>query len=307
LQPSFSEHEDGMSMLRVAACEYPVEFLSSWQEWLEKLRRLCRAAADAGAKLLVFPEYAAMELTSLLPEHQRKDLGAGLHALQPMREDFLEAHRTLAGELGVSILAGSFPWETEGRFVNRAWLCTADGRTRHQDKIVMTRFERERWMINGGRELEVFDIPGARVGVLICYDSEFPLLARQLGENGAEVILVPGCTDTAAGYHRVTLSCRARALEQQCFVVQAHTAGEAPWSPALDINTGQAGIFGPVDIGFPDDGVIASGAAGETAPWLLGDLPVSRLAGVRRHGQVRNFADWPEQEAVSVKGLPEKT
>jgi predicted amidohydrolase len=291
-----------MSTLRVAACEYPVQFLASWRDWERKLRRLCAGAAEAGAKLLVFPEYAAMELTSLLPEAQRVDLAASLRALQPMRDDFVAAHRAVAEELKVTILAGSFPWEAEGRFVNRAWLCTADGRTRHQDKIVMTRFEREEWMISGGRELEVFDIPDARVGVLICYDSEFPLLARQLCERGADVILVPSCTDTAAGYHRVMLSCRARALEQQCLVVQAPTAGEAPWSPALDINTGKAGIFGPVDIGFPDDGVIACGAPAETAPWLIADLPIARLASVRRHGQVRNFADWPEQEGVRVSG-----
>jgi predicted amidohydrolase len=100
------------------------------------------------------------------------------------------------------------------------------------------------------------------------------------------------------------LSCRARALEQQCLVVQAPTAGEAPWSPALDINTGKAGIFGPVDIGFPDDGVIACGAPAETAPWLIADLPIARLASVRRHGQVRNFADWPEQEGVARPSRP---
>jgi predicted amidohydrolase len=289
-----------MSTLRVAACEYPVEFLTSWQEWSEKLRRLCAAAAEAGAQVLVFPEYASMELTSLLSEAQRAILVESLRTLQPLRDPFLAAHRDLAKELGVTILAGSFPWETEGRFVNRAWLCTPDGSARHQDKIVMTRFEREQWMITGGTELAVFDIPGAKVGVLICYDSEFPLLARQLCQNGADVLLVPGCTDTEAGYHRVMLSCRARALEQQCFVVEAHTAGEAPWSPALDINTGRAGMFGPVDTGFPDDGMMACGAPPETAPWLIVDLPMGRLASVRRHGQVRNFADWPDSENAKV-------
>ena len=114
----------------------------------------------------------------------------------------------------------------------------------------MTRFEREQWLISGSRSLNVFDIPGARVGILICYDSEFPLLARQLTEAGASILLVPSCTDTDAGYHRVRLSCRARALEQQCFVLQAHTAGSAPWSPALDINTGEPAAFSRPDAFF---------------------------------------------------------
>ena len=287
-----------MSTLRIAACEYPVEFLDSMAAWKDKLRRLCESAASGGATLLVFPEYAGVELTAQFSESQRADLPGSLRILQPLRDEYLAAHHALAGELGVTILAGSFPWEDGGRFVNRAWLCTPDGRTRYQDKIVMTRFEREHWLVSGGTALEVFDIPGAKVGVLICYDSEFPLLARRLCENGADLLLVPSCTDTEAGWNRVMLSCRARALEQQCFVVQSPTSGTAPWSPALDVNTGRAGVFAPVDIGFPDDGILASGAPPGTAPWLIADLPLARLASVRRHGQVRNFADWPEQTRV---------
>lgn len=282
--------------LRIAACEYPVEILSSFDAWREKLRRLCTSAATHGATLLVFPEYAAVELTALLPTDVRADLPDSLRALQPMREDFLAAHRALAQDLNVTILAGSFPWEVDDRFLNRAWLCTPDGQARHQDKIMMTRFERESWGITGGDTLEVFDIPGARIGVLICYDSEFPLLARRLVEQGAEVLLVPSCTDTQAGFHRVEISCRARALEQQCFVIQAPTAGTADWSPALDFNTGRAGVFTPVDIGFPDDGVLAQGA--DQSPWLIANLPLARLASVRRHGQVANFADWPRSTAM---------
>ncbi len=293
-----------MRNLRVAVCEYPVECPANFGEWQAKLRRLCLSAAEQGAELLVFPEYAAVELTALMPESVRSDLRGSLRALQPVREAFLAAHSALARELNVTILAGSFPWEVDGRFTNRAWLCTADGRTRCQDKLIMTRFEKEEWFISGSRELQVFDIPGARVGILICYDSEFPLLARQLCEAGAEIILVPSCTDTESGFHRVMLSCRARALEQQCFVLQAPLSGEAPWSPAIDINTGHAGIFSPVDRGFPADGVLAFRAPPATAPWLTADLPLAALAGVRRDGQVRNFADWPEQFGTTLISSP---
>jgi predicted amidohydrolase len=238
-----------------------------------------------------------VELTALLSPEVRADLPGSLRALQPMRNEFLAAHRALAQELNATILAGSFPWEMDGRFVNRAWICTPDGAAHYQDKIMMTRFERESWGVSGGEKLEVFDIPGAKVGVLICYDSEFPLLARQLVEQGAEVLLVPSCTDTEAGFHRVEISSRARALEQQCFVVQAPTSGTADWSPALDVNTGRASVFTPVDIGFPDDGVFAQGA--NQGPWLIVDLPLARLASVRRHGQVTNFADWPRSNRGS--------
>jgi predicted amidohydrolase len=282
--------------LRIAACEYPISRLNAWSAWEEKLRVLCTAAAGRGAEVLVFPEYAGMELTSLLEAEECADLQRSIRGLQSMREAYLAAHRQLAAELGVTILAGSLPWECGGVFVNRAWLCLPDGSAFEQDKIIMTRFEREQWIIHGGSSLKVFDLPGGvRAGVLICYDSEFPLLARRLCEAGADLLLVPSCTDTEAGYHRVMLSCRARALEQQCFVIQSPTAGCAEWSPAVDVNTGRAGVFGPVDTGFPDDGVLACGAPPETAPWLMVDLPLARLGSVRRHGQVRNAADWPEQ------------
>ena len=288
-----------------ALCRYPVERVASFAAWQEKLDRLCRDAAAAGAELLVFPEYAAMELTALQPDDLRADLHASIAALQEYRDDYLAAHTTLAAALGVTILAGSFPWrQDDGRFTNRAWLCTPDGRARWQDKIRMTRFERESWHISPGDELKAFDIPGARIGILICYDSEFPVLARSLCEAGATLLLVPSCTDTPAGSHRVLLGARARALEQQCLVVQSPTAGIAPWSPALDVNTGEPGAFGPVDIGFPDDGILARGAPPETAPWLVVDLPLSRVERVRRRGQVTNFADWPGHESVPCRVEP---
>jgi predicted amidohydrolase len=286
--------------MKVAACEYPVGCPATFEEWHEKVAAMTAAACARGASLLVYPEYGAMELAALFPEDIRSSLVVQLPALQNLRDRFLEVFASLSRRLNATILAPSFPWLLEdGRYVNRSWLFVPDGAPRFQDKLMMTRFEAEEWGISASDELKVFDIPGARIGICICYDSEFPLLARRQVEAGADIILVPSCTDTMAGYHRVMLSCRARALENQCFVVQSPTAGEAPWSPAIDINTGKAGFFAPVDRGFPDDGVLACGAPADTAPWLIAELPVARIASVRRHGQVKNFADWPRHEGIA--------
>ena len=288
----------------VAACEYPAGSPQSFAAWQEKVSALTAQAVAAGAELLVYPEYASMELPAFFSRDVQQNLAAQIAAMQDLREEFVGTFRCLAAEHRISILAPSFPWRLDcGRYVNRAWLCTPQGEPQFQDKLIMTRFENEEWSISPGTELKVLEIPGARVGVCICYDSEFPLLARRLVEAGAELILVPSCTDTAAGYHRVMLSCRARALENQCFVIQSPITGAAEWSPAIDVNTGQAGIFAPVDRGFPDDGVIAMGTPPETAPWLIADLPIARIGSVRRHGQVRNFADWPLQEKFVIAPL----
>lgn len=287
----------------VATAQYPIEVFDDLAGFRAKAARWVQDAASRGAELLVFPEYGAMELASLLPEAERGDLAAQLHGLQPLREAFVEAWRALAVEHGVTLLAPSLPWRLDdGRFVNRAWLCGPDGGLGHQDKQVMTRFENDDWGVAAGHGLRVFDTPAGRLGVLVCYDSEFPLLARALVEAGAELLLVPSCTDTQAGYQRVRLSAQARAIEQQVAVIQSPTVGEALWSPAVDINIGRAGIFTPCDHGFPPDGVLT--IAGDATPgWQLARLDLARIRALRDHGQVNNHADWSHQAARLAPGI----
>jgi predicted amidohydrolase len=162
----------------------------------------------------------------------------------------------------------------------------------------MTRFETEDWHVGAGEALRVFDTALARVGIGICYDVEFPLLARLQVAAGAELILVPSCTDTRAGFHRVRLGARARALENQCFVAQACTVGDAPWSAAVDRNTGAAAVCTPLDYGFPEDGVLAEGEM-DRAQWVFADLDPAALAAVRANGQVFNYRDWDAQARIS--------
>ena len=158
----------------------------------------------------------------------------------------------------------------------------------------MTRFEREVWGIAAGSGLKVFDTALGRLAVSICYDSEFPLLARACVEAGAEVLLVPSCTDTLHGYWRVRLGAQARALEGQCYVVHSPTVGEAAWSPAVDVNRGAAGIYGPPDRGMPEDGILAVGAEG-AAQWVYAEMDTALVADLRADGAVFNARHWAEQ------------
>jgi predicted amidohydrolase len=132
------------------------------------------------------------------------------------------------------------------------------------------------------------------VAINVCYDSEFPLFARRQAEAGALMVLVPSCTDTLAGYHRVRIGCRARALENQFYVVQSVLLGKCAWSELIDENTGAAGIYGPVDIGFPSDGRIAEGSL-DQAGWVYGELELHRSGAIRHAGHTTNFADWGHQ------------
>jgi predicted amidohydrolase len=289
-----------VSAFRLAAAQYPVFEPRDWAQVETQISTWVAEAAAAGAKLMVFPEYAAMSLAALFDDDVRADLARQVDAMQALRESYVALHRRLAQAHGAYVLAGSFPWRLDdGRCVNRAWFCAPDGGADFQDKQIMTRFERESWNISSAPALKLFDTTLGRIAVNICYDCEFPLLARAQVEAGAELILVPSCTDTLAGYHRVRVGCQARALENQCIVVQSPLVGEARWSAAIDVNVGAAGVFGPPDRGFPDDGVLALGEINR-AQWLYADVDLDKVAQVRAEGQVFNHRHWPEQPAQAV-------
>lgn len=278
--------------VRVGACAYPIERLDAMATFAIKQAALVQTAVQVGARLLVFPEYASMELSSVLPSEEQGELQRELHGMQRLLPEFLAIYTELAREHGVYILGPSFPERCpSGAFRNRIRLHAPSGAVGVTEKLQMTRFEREEWGIEAGTEQRVFDTELGVLGVAICYDVEFPLLVRRQVEAGAEIILVPSCTDTLAGYHRVALSCRARALENQCFVVQAPTVGGAAWSIAVDQNWGAAALYGPVDRGFASDGVVAQGAL-DTPGWVVGELDLRALSRVRAEGQVTNHRDW---------------
>jgi len=295
--------------IRVAAAQYSIEELISFGAFEAKLSRWVREAAEHGAQLLVFPEYAALELARLAGRHVARDLRASLEALQYYLGDYDAVYSALSKEHGVYILSGSAPVKlVDGGFVNRARLFAPSGASAYQQKHIMTRFEAEKWDIVPSAGLCVFDIGIGKLGIAICYDIEFPLIGRALAKAGAEILLVPSCTGTLSGYHRVKIGCAARALENQIYAVQSVTVGEARWSAAIGTNTGAAGAFAPPDSRFSPDGLVAQGNL--NAPqWVFADLDLDALACVRADGEVLNYCNWnlqpgagqlPPAKAVTV-------
>lgn len=282
-----------MTRFTIAAAQYPIEQLTSWQAYVDKLTRWVEAAAAGGARLAVFPEYGAMELAALDPA-TAGDLQGCLGAVAGLLEQVDALHRDLAMKHGMHILAASIPAAVEGGFVNRARLFAPSGKVGVQDKLVMTRFEREEWFISASGPLRLFETCLGRIGVNICYDSEFPLLARAQVEAGMELLLVPSCTDSEHGYWRVRLGAQARALEGQCYAVQSPTVGMAEWNPAVDVNRGAAGVYGPPDRGMPATGVLALGEM-DAAQWVFAELDLARVAELRADGGVLNARHWAEQ------------
>lgn len=288
----------------LAAAAYPLSYLADFAQWQAKATAWVEEAAAQGAQLLVFPEYGSMELASLGGRDVAADLERALHEVARWQPD-VDAHLSaLAARLGVHILGASAPFfPTPGaRPVNRATFYGPGGILGHQDKQIMTRFEREIWFVEAGQGLPVFDTPLGRIGILICYDSEFPLLARALVDKGAEIILVPSCTDSLAGFTRVRVGAMARALEGQCVTLQAPTVGDCDFCPAVDENVGSAAIYGPPDRGFPASGILAETPLG-TPGWAIARISLDAIREVRANGGVLNHAHWPEQlERLATAG-----
>ena len=280
--------------MKVAVAKYPIQAPADFAAFAERQAAVLGAAAAQGARVAVLPEYLSLELAATFDAGTRADLHASLAAIQRYREDWLALYARLAASLDMYIVAGTFLLaHGDGRYRNRCDVFAPQGAHLWQDKLQLTGFEKSLGVIEGGDALKVFDLDGVRTGVAVCYDSEFPLPVRAQAEAGARLLLVPSCTDTEAGATRVRVGCLARALENRVFVAQSVTAGEAPWSPALDINTGEAAVFAPMDRGFPADGVVAQTADDQVG--AIAELDLDALDRSRADAQVANDRDWMGQ------------
>ena len=279
--------------MRLALLQHKIGRHEDIAGWAAAFEARIAEAAGAGAELLALPEYAALDAIAAPAGSLADELDAGC----ALHDAIIATMRAAARRHGVWLMGGSLPFRRpDGTVVNHAALLAPDGGVAFQDKCRPTRFEAEQWGMSGGGPPGVFETPWGLIGICVCYDVEFPPLARAQVQAGAWLLLAPACTDTRAGFNRVRLAARARALENQCFVAVATTVGDAPWIAALDENHGYAAVYGPVDRGFPEDGVIARGPL-DTPGWLYADLDPARLAAVRQEGAVLNHRDYPAEGA----------
>ena len=214
--------------LKIASAQYPIGQPKTLAEWEEKVALWVRKGAATGAELLVFPEYGAIEQAACFGPEVYSDLQRTLKKVAELAASRVEFHSDLAKKHNVHIVAGSGPvMKSDGRFVNAAQLVTPDGAVGEQEKLVMTPFERE-WGISAGGPVRVFQTTLGIFAIALCYDSEFPLPVRAMAEAGADVVLVPSCTERLSGYHRVRTGAMARALENTIATVQSPIGRRCP-------------------------------------------------------------------------------
>ena len=274
--------------VNLALSQYPIMEHSSFEDWQIHVKSWVKEAVNANAKILVFPEYGAMELTSLYGKAIRADLGRQIELLQELLPRFISTFQDFAKTYDCIIVAPSFPVKIEDKFVNRAYVFGPDTFS-FQDKHFMTRFEDEEWGISSSDGIvRVFDTIYGKFGIQICFDIEFAAAGQLLAQNGADFIVVPSCTETLKGATRVHIGARARAMEQQLYVGVSQTIENALWSPAVDINYGYSALYSSPDGDFNDEGILAIESA-QKKGWLFVKLDTDKNAVIRSTGQVLNY------------------
>jgi predicted amidohydrolase len=277
--------------LRVATTQYLIRPITSFHEFSAQVTGLVETAADYKTQLLVFPEYFTLQLLTL--GDVRRPIATQVRDLARAVPDYVELLGGLATKHGVYIVGGSIPVESDagsGKYGNQCFVFSPGGQHAHQRKLHMTRWESEEWGFVPGHRLRVFDTALGRLAVAICYDVEFPEIARSAARRGAEILVVPSCTDDRQGFLRVRYCAQARAIENQMYVIHSCTVGSLPAVPAVSLNYGQASVLTPSDFPFARDGIRAEGIPNQEST-LFADLDLSLLHESRESGTVLPLRD----------------
>jgi len=276
---SSNEHTPIRQSVRIAAVQYLLRSIHNWSGFEEQVRFVMKSAGDYKPQFVLLPEIFTTQLLSFM---DTSDLRRAVRDMHDYTARYIALFRELAGAWGVFVIGGSHPTLVEDKLLNTAYLFTPDGGVFEQQKIHRTRWEKEKWNSDPGNQLRVFDTPNGRIAILVCYDIEFPELARKVCELGTDILFVPSCTDDRQGYWRVRYCCHARAIENQVYVVLTSTVGNLPVE-GLGLHYGQAAIITPSDFPFARDGIAAEGVP-NAEQIVIADVDLSKLVDNRITG-----------------------
>ena len=278
----------GVESVRLATVQLQARAVKDFAEFVQNVEYFVDVAADYRSDFVVFPELFTMSLLSFETELSPM---AAIDRMTEHRAPIVAELSRMALRYNINIVGGSHPTRTDdGSIQNVAYVCLRDGSVHAQEKIHPTPNEAYWWKIKGGSSVDVIQTDVGPIGVLICYDSEFPELARRLVDEGARIIFVPFCTDNRQGYMRVRYCSQARAIENQCFVVLSGNVGNLPKVDNMDVQYAQSCILTPCDFPFARDGVAAE-ASENIETLTIADVNLADLTWARAEGTVRNLAD----------------
>jgi predicted amidohydrolase/GNAT superfamily N-acetyltransferase len=275
------------SVIRLGLIQWQMRSLQNLDALFEQAEFFIDAVSGYGSDFALFPEFFAAPLMAdynhLIEAEAIKELAKYSDAIKEKFQEFAIAYN-------INIITGSMPYQEEDHVYNAGFLCRRDGSNEMYQKIHITPNEVFHWGITGGDTIQTFDTDCGKIGVVICYDVEFPEQIRVMADEGMNILFVPFLTDTQNGYTRVKHCAQARAIENECYVAIAGCVGNLPKVNNMDIQYAQSAVFTPADFAFPSNG-IRSEATPNTEMTLIVDVDLNLLKELHEHGSVRTMKD----------------
>jgi len=282
--------------LRIGVVQFAMKPTADLGAFESEISFFIRTVAGYRADFVVFPEYVN---AALMAAFDHLGTVAAIRELAALTPGLLQFFMRQAVQHRINIITGSLPLFENGRLTNVVYLCRRDGTWESQEKLHVTPSEVSEWQMSGGSSLQAFDTDCGRIGMLICYDVEFPELGRVLADQGTELLFVPFCTDSPSGYQRVRLCAQARAIENECYVIAAGSVGLLPGVTNMEMQFARSAVFSPSDFSFPENAVVAeAGSSSETI--LIADVQPGLLKQLHEAGSVRNLQQ-RRSDLVSVE------
>jgi len=274
-------------VVRVGLVQWQMRPYKNLEELLQQVEYFIEAVSGYRSDFALFPEFFN---APLMAESNHLSEPEAIRELAKYTERIVRKFSELSISYNINIITGSMPEIKNEKLYNAGYLCKRDGTIERYEKLHVTPDEAKVWGLQGGSELKTFDTDSGKIGILICYDSEFPELSRLLADDGMDILFIPFLTDTQNGYSRVRNCAQARAIENECYVAIAGSVGNLPKVHNMDIQFAQSMVFTPCDFAFPSTGIKAE-ATPNTEMILISDLDIDLLRELHKFGSVRNLKD----------------
>ena len=274
-------------VVRLGLVQWQMRPYEDFDQLIQHAEYFIDAVSGYRSDFALFPEFFN---APLMAENNHLSEAEAIRELAKHTEKIVQKFSEFSISYNINIITGSMPEIVDNNLYNVGYLCRRDGTIERYEKLHVTPDETKVWGMQGGKALKAFDTDCGKIGVLICYDSEFPELSRLLADEGMDILFVPFLTDTQNGYSRVRNCAQARAIENECYVAIAGSVGNLPNVHNMDIQFAQSMVFTPCDFAFPTNGIKAE-ATPNTEMILIADVDIDLLRELNQFGSVRNLKD----------------
>ncbi len=275
------------SVIRLGLIQWQMRQLNNLEALFEQSEFFIDVVSGYGSDFALFPE---LFIAPLMADYNHMSEADAIREIARYAEPIRKRFQEFAISYNINIITGSMPFLEDGALYNGGFLCKRDGTYETYKKIHITPNEVLHWGMKGGSEIKTFDTDCGKVGIMICYDVEFPELSRLMADEGMNILFVPFLTDTQNGYTRVKHCAQARAIENECYVAIAGCVGNLPKVNNMDIQYAQTAVFTPSDFAFPSNGIKAEATANAEMT-LIVDVDLNLLKHLHEHGTVRILKD----------------